>query len=115
MGERLGELVPDEGATQHDRDLGLGDPRDHPFRLVEVLEVEEVLRILSTGRLQRVRTAARRDKEPVVRDLAAWLHVQRLLVKGDLVNLRFEPEVDAILNVPFHVTDVNALLEKHAT
>src|SRR2546426_931610 len=44
MGERLGELVPDEGAAQHDRDLRLEDPRDHAFCLVEVLEVEEVLR-----------------------------------------------------------------------
>ena len=113
MGERFGELVPDERSAEHDRDFRLGDSRDHGFGFIEVLEVEEVRRPLGAGRAKRVRAAARRDEQAVIRYFSARLGVDGLLVEADLVDLRLETEIDVVLRVPLHVAHVDPLLEKH--
>ena len=114
-GERLGELVADEGAAEDDRDLRLRDPRDHGLRLVEVLEVEEIGRVVGAGDAQRVGTAACGDEEPVVSQLGPRLDRDGPLLEIDLGDARLEPEIDAVLHVPLHVPDLHALLEEHAS
>src|SRR6266576_2315462 len=114
MSERLGQLVADERATEHDRHLGLGNARDHALRFVEVLEVEEIGGALRAWCAQRVRSTARRDEETVVGYLAARLGMNGLLVEAHLIDLCLEAKVDAVLGMPLHVPHVDALLEEHA-
>ena len=113
--EGLGELVTDERPAEHHRHLGLGDAGDHPLRLVEVLEVEEVRRAVGARAAQRIRPAARRDQEPVIPKVAARVGMNDLLLEVHLPGRRLEPQVDAVLLVPLHVADVHALLEENPT
>ena len=112
--ERLSELVTDERAPEDDGDLRVRDLRDHRLRLVEVLEVEDRLRLVGAIRLERVGPATGGDEEPVVPEFAARVGRHGLVLKVDLDDLRLEAEVDAVVVVPRLVADVHALLEEHA-
>ena len=113
-GEGLRQLVADERPAHDDGDLRVGDARDHRLRLIEVLEVEEVFRAFRAGDLERVRAAAGRDEQPVVRELTTGIQRDRLLLEVHVRDLRLEAQVDAVLLVPGHVAHVHPLLEKHA-
>jgi hypothetical protein len=110
----LRELVSDERSAEDDGDLGLGDPLDHRFGLVEILEVEEVRRVVGAGHSQRVWTAAGRDEELVELQLSTRVERDGLFLEIDLRHLRLKADVDAVPLVPLHVAHLHALLEEHA-